>query len=331
MIDIDVIVPVGARTDDLVPLHRRRCEALRAAGYEPTFTYVIDGDVPHARDTLALLARSGKDACVIQLSRRFGETAAVLAGFANTKTERVMILPAFEQVETASLGRVVDALTDTDLVTVRRFPRCDSGLRRVQTQVFESFIKRVGSSKFRDPGCTVHVLRRPVLEETQLYGEQHGFLPLLAANVGFTVKEIDLPQARPDAARQFHPPRHYVHRLVDILSVFFLTRFTRRPLRFFGPAGAACTAVGALGLAVVVAQRLLFAVPLADRPALILSSLLVAVGLQVLAIGLIGELIVFIHARSMQQYRVREIIEAGATDVRPTKAPHLTPVGGAVE
>jgi hypothetical protein len=330
MTDVDVIVPVGTRTDDLVPLHRKRCEALRAAGYQPTFIYVIDGEVPHARDTLALLARSGEDARVIQLSRRFGETAAVLAGFASTKTERVMILPAFEQVETGSLGRVLDALTDKDdLVTVRRFPRCDSMWRRAQSQVFETFITRVGSSKFRDPGCTVHALRRPVLEETQVYGEQHGFLPVLAANVGFRVKEIDLPQARPDAGRRFQSPRSYVHRLVDILSVFFLTRFTRRPLRFFGPAGAASTAIGALGLAIVVLQRLVLAVPLADRPALILSSLLVAVGLQVLAIGLIGELIVFIHARSMQQYRVREIIEASGTDLRPAKPSRLTPVGAA--
>ena len=65
---------------------------------------------------------------MIQLSRRFGETAAILAGFASTKTERLMILPAFEQVETASLGRVLDALADADLVTVRRYPALRLGL-----------------------------------------------------------------------------------------------------------------------------------------------------------------------------------------------------------
>jgi hypothetical protein len=319
MIDIDVITPVGARTDGLAALHRRRSEALRAAGYRPSFTYVVDGDLPQARDALAALARASDDACVIQLSRRFGETAAVLAGFANTKTEQLMILPAFEQVETASLGRVLEALAGADLVTVRRYPRCDSALRRGQSYVFETLLKRVGS-KFRDPGCTVQALKRTVLEETQLYGEQHGFLPLLAANVGFKVVEIDLPQARSDAARHVQRPRSYVHRLVDILSVFFLTRFTRRPLRFFGPLGAACTVAGLVGLAIVVAQRLFLGVPLAERPALILSSLFVALGLQVLAIGLIGELIVFIHARSMRQYRVREIIEAGAQTPRPKPA-----------
>jgi len=328
MIDIDVIVPIGVRADDLAVLHRRRSEALRAAGYRPSFTYVLDGDMPSVRDAVAELARAGDDACVIQLSRRFGETAAVLAGFASTKSEKLMILPAFEQIETESLPRVLDALDGADLVTVRRFPRCDSKLRRAQSYFFEACLKGVGSSQFRDPGCTVHALKRTVLEETQLYGEQHGFLPLLAANGGFKVVEIDSPQARGDAARQVQRPRSYVHRLVDILSVFFLTRFTRRPLRFFGPVGATSTAVGLIGLAVVVVQRLALGQPLADRPALILSSLLVAVGLQVLAIGLIGELIVFIHARSMRQYRVREIIEAGRETQR-SKPTHLTQVAGA--
>ena len=320
MTDIDVIVPVGRRTDDLAALHRRPSEGLRAAGYRASFIYVVDGEIPQARETLAALVRASDDARVIQLSRRFGETAAVLAGFASAKTELLMTLPAFEQVETARLGSVLDALADADLVTVRRYPRCDSAVRRGQSYVFGAFLKRVGNTKFRDPGCTVHALRRSVLEETQLYGEQYGFLPLLAANVGFKVVEIDLPQARGDAARRIERPRAYLHRLVDVLSVFFLTRFTRRPLRFFGPVGAACTALGSLGLAIVVIQRLIFGVPLAERPALILSSLFVALGLQVLAIGLIGELIVFIHARSMRQYRVREIIEAGSQAQRPKPA-----------
>jgi hypothetical protein len=185
MTDIDVIVPVGVRTDELAALHRRRSEALRAAGYRASFVYVVDGDIPEARETLAALARSTDDARVIQLSRRFGETAAVLAGFASTKTEQLMILPAFEQVETARLGSVLDALAGADLVTVRRHPRCDSAVRRGQSYLFETFLSHVGNTKFRDPGCTVHALKRAVLEETQLYGEQHGFLPLLAANVGF--------------------------------------------------------------------------------------------------------------------------------------------------
>src|SRR5690606_1959801 len=84
MTDLDVIVPVAARIDDLIDLHRRRAAALRAAGWRPSFIYVIDGDLPEARASLDRLVRSTDDASVIQLSRRFGETAAVLAGFASS-------------------------------------------------------------------------------------------------------------------------------------------------------------------------------------------------------------------------------------------------------
>jgi hypothetical protein len=324
MKELDVIVTVTTRTDDLSDLHRQRRKSLTAAGYEPVFVYVLDGESPYARAQLVNLGPEDGAVQVVQLSRRFGETAATLAGFASTTAERVLLLPSFAQVETAALGSVVDALDHADLATARRFPRCDSRARRAQSWIFERFVSFAGTSKFRDPGCTVHALRREVLVETQLYGEQHGFLPLLAANIGFKVVEIDVPQARRDASRSMQPPRTYLHRIIDILSIFFLTRFTRRPLRFFGPIGATCAALGFAGLAVLAVQRVVLGQPLADRPALILFSLLLAVGLQVLAIGLIGELIVFIHAKSMKQYRVRDVVEAVPARDRPVR---LTQVG----
>jgi hypothetical protein len=324
-LELDVVIPVADRMDDLRELHRRRNEALLQAGYTPAFTYVLDGDAPAAREELAKLGEKDDSVRVIQLSRRFGETAAILAGFSNTKAERLLILPAFEQVDSASLGVVLSSLANADLVTVRRHPRCDSRAKRAQSWAFETLVRLVGNATVRDPGCTVHALKRTVLEETQLYGEQHGFLPVLAENAGFKVVEIDLPQAKRDAGRSMQKPRSYLHRLLDIFSIFFLTRFTRRPLRFFGPVGAACTVFGCAVLAVVVVQRLLFAVPLADRPALLLSSLLIAVGLQILAIGLIGELVVFIHARSMKQYRIAEIVEA-TPSMQSGRPSHLTPV-----
>ena len=160
-----------------------------------------------------------------------------------------------------------------------------------------------------------------MLEETTLYGEQHGFLPLLAANGGFKVVEIDLPQARPrrcaqgSAAARLRASarRHPVRVLPDALhaAAAALLRPRRRGVHGRGPPRARGRRRAAPGF------RLCRSL---SGPALILSSLLVAVGLQVLAIGLIGELIVFINARSMRQYRVREIIEAGAETPRKKSA-----------
>ena len=97
--------------------------------------------------------------------------------------------------------------------------------------------------------------------------------------------------------------------MLDLFTVFFLMRFTKKPLRFFGMLGAATFGVGAVLIAYLGLDRLLFSEPLADRPALLLSSLLVVLGMQLFALGLLGELIIFTHARGLKDYQVEEVIQ----------------------
>ena len=100
--------------------------------------------------------------------------------------------------------------------------------------------------------------------------------------------------------------------MLDILTLFFLVRFTKKPLRFFGMVGSFVLAFGGLIVLFVVIQRMFFDVPLGDRPVLLLGSLLVVLGVQVFALGLIGELIIFTHAGSLKEYKIAEIIERRA-------------------
>jgi len=96
--------------------------------------------------------------------------------------------------------------------------------------------------------------------------------------------------------------------MLDILTVFFLVRFTKRPLRFFGTIGSMTFAAGFIFLGYVLIERTFFDVALADRPALLLSSLLVVLGLQIFALGLLGELIIFTHARDIKEYTIEKVI-----------------------
>ena len=102
--------------------------------------------------------------------------------------------------------------------------------------------------------------------------------------------------------------REYAHRVLDIFTVFFLVRFTKKPLRFFGMLGASTFVIGALLVAWLAIDRLVFLHPLADRPALLLSSLLVVLGMQLFALGLLGELIIFTHARDIKDYQIDEVV-----------------------
>ena len=152
-------------------------------------------------------------------------------------------------------------------------------------------------------------MKRRVLEEIELYGDQQRFLPVLADRRGFRVTEVDVRQASDDRFKGTYGPRIYARGFLDIFTVFFLVRFTKKPLRFFGMIGVATFGIGAVLQLYMVIERLFMQRALADRPALLLSSLLIVLGMQIFALGLLGELIIFVHAGNTKDYQVDRVIQ----------------------
>ena len=174
--------------------------------------------------------------------------------------------------------------------------------------MFHRLVATDKGQRYSDLGCSVRAFSRRVLEEISLYGGQHYFLPVLADRQGFRVSEVDLRQSPKDRFEGRYRGSEYAHRALDIFTVFFLVRFTKKPLRFFGMVGASTFVIGAVLVAWLAIDRLVFLHPLADRPALLLSSLLVVLGMQLFALGLLGELIIFTHARDIKDYQIDEVI-----------------------
>ena len=168
-------------------------------------------------------------------------------------------------------------------------------------------------------------MRRQVFEEMDLYGDHHRFMAILAARLGFRIGEVALRQSPQDRLERIYRPREYVRHMLDLFSIFFLVRFTKRPLRFFGMLGVATFGIGAAIVAVLSVQRLVFDEKLADRPALLLGALLVVLGMQVFALGLLGELIIFTHARGLKDYRVQEVIQYPEIVAAPTEDKDAAP------
>jgi hypothetical protein len=130
----------------------------------------------------------------------------------------------------------------------------------------------------------------------------------MAHRQGFRVIELDVTQSEKDIHQRIYAPGLYVRRLLDLLTIFFLIKFTKKPLRFFGLVGTTLFSVGLITSLYLIGERLFLGISLADRPALILSSLLVVLGVQIIAIGLIGEIIIFTHAKDIKEYKIDTII-----------------------
>jgi hypothetical protein len=303
---ISVIIPVSERHDDLRELHASYENSL--ARYSVDFNYIVDGDFPEAVLQLRDLLRDGKDIKIFQLARYYGEATTLTVGFEKSAADVLLTLPAYFQVEPADLPRLLDALDDNDMVVCRRFPRFDSGFNRLQTRLFHWGLGHFTGKPFHDLGCSVRAIRREVINNMQIYGDQHRFLPVLAIRRGYRVGEIDLPQSKRDPYRRVYAPGLYARRSLDLLTILFLTKFTQKPLRFFGLIGSGMGLAGGAAITVMVIQRLFFETALDNRPALLLAALLVVLGVQLFALGLVGELIIYIHARELKEYTVKEIV-----------------------
>lgn len=311
---LSVIVPVGARHTDMSQIFDEYKAGLTATGMTWEMIFVLDG--PHAECEVALkqLAARGEPITVVGLTRPFGESTALMAGFEQSRAELIATLPAYHQIDGQEIGKLVSGLSSADLCVGRRWPRRETWFSGMRRAAFHWLATWVTSMPLRDLGCGARVMRRRVLEEIALYGDQHRFLALLADRQGFRVREIDLRQSPKDHFAGGYRAREYAHRVLDIFTVFFLVRFTKKPLRFFGMVGVSTFVIGLILVLIMTAQRLFFHQPLADRPALLLSSLLVVLGLQVFALGLLGELIIFTHAKDLKDYQVERIIEFADSD-----------------
>jgi hypothetical protein len=310
-VEVSVVIPVCERYSEATGLYADYADGLNALGKSYELIFVLDGQRPQFVEGLNRLIREGRELTIVKLSRSFGESTALMAGFERAAGEIIITLPAYHQIEGRDIGKLVDALDSADLATGRRWPRVGGRFEIMRRAAFHGLIAWVTGQKYSDLGCRARAMRRRVLSELSLYGDQHIFLAILADRQGFRVKEVDLRQSPSDRFVGRYRSREYAHRVLDIFTVFFLVRFTKKPLRFFGMVGVSTFGVGALLLFYLVVDRLIFRHPLADRPALLLSSLLVVLGLQVFALGLLGELIIFTHARSIKDYQVDEVISYG--------------------
>ena len=307
-VEISAIIPVGKRYDDIRGLYYEYKSGLESSSREYEIIYVLDGDLPGVLEELKLLQNEGEQITVIKLAKFFGEATALTAGFENSSGHVILTLPAYYQVEASEIPKVLNGLQNYDMVISRRWPRMGSGFERLRRNMFHLMLKFLTGSSFRDLGCGVRAFKRQVIVEVPIYGDQHRFLPVLASRRGFRIKELGVRQSAKDSFHGVYRLREYLHRVLDIFTIFFLTRFTKKPLRFFGIIGTATFALGGLMILYLIIERLFFDIPLADRPALLLSSLLVVLGVQIFGLGLIGELIIFTHARDLKEYTIDEII-----------------------
>ena len=304
-VDISVLVPVVERPAPLDQLYWEFSPPLRATGRSFEFVFLSPPWCRDLTDPLHAIAAQGEPVRLIEVAHSSGETALLRAGAASSLGRVVVTLPAYRQVEASVLPALIERVqAGADLAVAYRWPRGDSLVNRFQNWLLHFLMRPVAASRLHDVASGIRAMRPEVLREVPLYGDFVRFLPLLAHREGFTVEEVQA-RVHPLAMRaRIYSPGVYLRRLIDVLGLVFLLKFTEKPLRFFGLMGLAVGALGGVILVDVLIAKL-HGEAIADRPIMLLGVLLVSLGAQAIALGLIGEMIVHLTAPRFRRYRVR--------------------------
>lgn len=303
---ISVIMVVAERPAPIAPLYADYSTALREAGYRDfQFTFVSGRDWRRWMDPLLHLSREGEPIQVLEAAHNVGETALLRSAFGHCAGSIIVNLPSYRSIEPASLPRLIRRVEEggAHLAVACRSQQDDPWFSRFRRNFVHRLIHRVVGGDFHDFGSGVRVMRAEVLREIPLYGEFSRFLPLLARREGFSAEEIVVPRYVGERQTRLHSPGTYLRRMIDLAGLFFLLRFREKPLRFFGLVGSSLSMIGGVMLLVMFVQRLM-GQGLAERPLLLLAVLLAVIGLQAIALGLVGEIIVHTTARRSTSYRL---------------------------
>lgn len=309
---VSVVVPVLNETESLRPVHEELSGVLVELGSDYEIIYIDDGSTDNSFEVCREFFEGDRDHVrVVRLRRNFGQTAALAAGFDAARGGVIVPMDADLQNDPADIPRLLEKLDEGyDVVSGWRARRKDNlWSRRLPSRLANWLISRIAGVHLHDYGCTLKAYRRDVVEHMHLYGDLHRFLPALAHWAGATVTEIEVNH-RP---RRFGESKYGLGRTIrvvlDLITVKFLLSYATRPMHVFGVMGLISLALGTLAGVLTIMLKLL--PPHKDvtgNPWMYVGIFFILGGLQLLVLGLLGEIAVRTYYESQNKpiYNVRE-------------------------
>ena len=319
--DLSIVIPVFNEEGSIKPLYAQLKETLGRLGLSYEIICVDDGSTDRSFATLEDLHTQDRHLKVIRFRRNFGQTAAFAAGFDHCRGEVVITMDADLQNDPADIPLLLSKVDEGyDVVSGWRVNRQDPFLtRRLPSMIANWLISRVTGVHLHDYGCSLKAYRSDVIKELHLYGELHRFIPALSSWMGVSVTEIPVRHhVRPFGESKYGISRT-VRVVLDLITVRFLLSYSTRPIQIFGGLGLLSLALG-LGLGGYLSfVKFALRQDIGDRPLLLLAILLILLGVQLITMGLLGELVVrtYYEAQGKRIYAVRELLareeDAGST------------------
>jgi dolichol-phosphate mannosyltransferase len=307
---ISIIIPVFNESESIGYLLDEVLNVMCSNKLNFEIVVVNDGSQDSTSNVLDELTIKIKELSVISLRTNYGQTAAMAAGFVNSNGEVVITLDGDLQNDPNDIPKLISHINEGyDLICGWRYDRKDKLInRRIPSKIANKLIANVTGLKLHDYGCSLKAFKKEILDDIKLYGELHRFLPVLAKIEGAKIKEIKVNHR----SRKYGSSKYGIDRtfrvLMDLLTVWFMTKFLTRPMYGFGFVGIISILVS-LGMTSYLFIIKLLGNDIGNRPMLMFALILGIAGVQLFSFGLLGELLIRTYHESQNRpiYRIRKI------------------------
>jgi glycosyltransferase involved in cell wall biosynthesis len=317
---ISVVIPLHNEAATLEELYERVCAAVDALHYPWELVLVNDGSTDATPQILDKLFRSDYRITVVHLRKNYGQTAALMAGFNHSQGEFIVSLDGDLQHAPEEIPNFIRKIEEGyDMVSGWRTTRSDAFLTRAfPSRIANWLIAKVSGVNVHDFGTTFKAYRREVLADLRLYGDLHRFVPALIALNGGKIIEIPIKDMGRNQGESHYGLGRTFRVAFDLLTVGFLRRYMTRPLHFFGKFFLGSCGISFLLGLFLSYRKFVVGVDIFQEhaPLAALASVLMVMGVQFLAIGLVSEILmrIYFEAQDKKIYSVRRICKRGLED-----------------
>ena len=308
-IKISVVAPIFNEEESLVELHQRLSSALCTLEKPAEILFIDDGSNDGSFEVLKALRKNDPNVRAVQFRKNYGKSAALAIGFKRSRGKIIVTIDGDLQDDPSEIPHLIQKLNEGyDLVSGWKKQRHDSFIKRVSSKLFNRVTCIFTGLKIHDINCGLKAYRREVTDSINVYGQLHRFLPVLAQWEGFKVGEVVVQHHPRKFGRTKFGASRFIAGFFDLITVLFITRYTKRPLHLFGLAGLVSFILGMTISLYLSIEKIYLGKHLSNRPLLFLGVLLIIVGVQFVSIGLLGEMITA-NRKGQMDYSIKQVLE----------------------
>lgn len=310
--DTSIVIPTYNEEENIIPLYKELNYILKNNPYDYEIIFVDDGSTDGTFEKLSALHNKNQKIKVIKLRKNFGQSAAMSAGFDYASGDTVITMDADLQNNPADIPSLIKELSNGfDVVCGWRYERKDSFTKRLFSRLANR-LRRVWTGELiHDSGCSLRAYKKQCLDDLEIYGEMHRYIPALLTWKGYKIGEVKITHRYRTKGRSKYSWQRLIKGFLDLILVTFWQRYSLRPMHVFGGLGLLLTTISIVTGIYLVVQRTFFNIELADRPLLLLVILMFIVGIQFIVVGVLADIMIRVYygQSNRKNYSIEKITE----------------------